>query len=154
MKLPTFLLLIGATGLFAAEETKPAAPTPSPVTTVPAAPAEAPKSTKVPGVSDEDYNKSIKARLDVEKNDPEVKALKAAADAAKEKAKLASPEDQATAKKDARAAEKAFIDARLAAVMKKYPELNESDKKIAEFWKKEAAKKKPASQGTAAPETK
>jgi len=160
MKLPTLLLLVSATGLFAAEEAKPAATTASPAvaapaTTAPAAPAAAPKASKVPGVSDEDYQKYIKARLDIEKNDPEVKALKAAAEAAKEKAKSASPENQATAKKDAKVADKAFVDARRSAVMKKYPELNESGNKISEFWNKETAKKKSAeATPAAAPETK
>jgi len=160
MKLPTLLLLVSATGLFAAEEAKPAATTAAPAvaapaTTAPAAPAAAPKASKVPGVSDEDYQKYIKARLDIEKNDPEVKALKAAAEAAKEKAKSASPENQATAKKDAKVADKAFVDARRSAVMKKYPELNESGNKISEFWNKEAAKKKSAeATPAAAPETK
>ncbi|NBP90286.1 MAG: hypothetical protein EBU50_03520, partial [Opitutae bacterium] len=84
MKLPTLLLLVSATGLFAAEEAKPAATTAAPAVAAPAttAPAAAPKASKVPGVSDEDYQKYIKARLDIEKNDPEVKALKAAAEAA------------------------------------------------------------------------
>jgi len=160
MKLPTLLLLVSATGLFAAEEAKPAATTAAPAvaapaTTAPAAPAAAPKASKVPGVSDEDYQKYIKARIDIEKNDPEVKALKAAAEAAKEKAKSASPENQATAKKDAKVADKAFVDARRSAVMKKYPELNESGNKISEFWNKEAAKKKSAeATPAAAPETK
>jgi hypothetical protein len=160
MKLPTLLLLVSATGLFAAEEAKPAATTAAPAvaapaTTAPAAPAAAPKASKVPGVSDEDYQKYIKARLDIEKNDPEVKALKAAAEAAKEKAKSASPENQATAKKDAKVADKAFVDARRSAVMKKYPELNESGNKISEFWNKETAKKKSAeATPAAAPETK
>jgi hypothetical protein len=157
MKLPTLLLFISATGLFAAEEAKPAATTAAPAVAAPAttAPAAAPKASKVPGVSDEDYQKYMKARLDIEKNDPEVKALKAAAEAAKEKAKSASPENQATAKKDAKVADKAFVDARRSAVMKKYPELNESGNKISEFWNKETAKKKSAeATPAAAPETK
>jgi len=160
MKLTTLLLFVSATGLFAAEEAKPAATTAAPAvaapaTTAPAAPAATPKTSKVPGVSDEDYQKYMKARLDIEKNDPEVKALKAAAEAAKEKAKSASPENQATAKKDAKVADKAFVDARRSAVMKKYPELNESGNKISEFWNKETAKKKSAeATPAAAPETK
>ena len=148
MNLPTLPLLISATGLFAAEQAQPAA-----TTTTPA--AEAPKSTKVPGVSDEDYDKYMKARLDVEKNDPEVKGLKEESKAAKAKVKSATTdEEKATANKQAKVAEKAFIDARRAAVMKKYPELNEAGNKISDFWNKESAKKKAAAQGTAAPETK
>ena len=100
MKLPTLLLLVSATGLFAAEEAKPAATTTAaPVAAAPAAaPAaatEAPKSSKVPGVSDEDYQKYINTRVGIENNDPEIKALKAAAEAAKAKAKSAAPADKA-----------------------------------------------------------
>jgi hypothetical protein len=152
MKTLSLLLLVSATGLFAAEEAKPAATAPAPAA---AAPAEAPKSTKVPGVSDEDYDKYMKARLDVEKNDPEVKGLKEESKAAKAKVKSATTdEEKATANKQAKVAEKAFIDARRAAVMKRYPELNEAGNKISDFWNKESAKKKAAAQGKAAPETK
>jgi hypothetical protein len=134
MKLPTLLLLISATGLFAAEQAKPTA-----TTTTPA--AEAPKS-KVPGVSDEDYQKYINTRVGIENNDPEIKALKAAIDAAKEKAKSAAPADKAAADKEVKDAEKAFSKARAAAVLKKAPELTEVAKKITDFWTKEAIAKK------------
>ena len=134
MKLPILLLLISATGLFAAEQAKPTA-----TTTTPA--AEAPKS-KVPGVSDEDYQKYINTRVGIENNDPEIKALKAAIDAAKEKAKSAAPADKAAADKEVKDAEKAFSKARAAAVLKKSPELAEVAKKITDHWTKEAAKKK------------
>lgn len=134
MKLPTLLLLISATGLFAAEPAKPTA-----TTTTPA--AEAPKS-KVPGVSDEDYQRYINTRVGIENNDPEIKALKAAIDAAKEKAKSAAPADKAAADKEVKDAEKAFSKARAAAVLKKSPELAEVAKKITDFWTKEAIAKK------------
>jgi len=134
MKLPILLLLISATGLFAAEQAKPTA-----TTTTPA--AEVPKS-KVPGVSDEDYQKYINTRVGIENNDPEIKALKAAIDAAKEKAKSAAPADKAAADKEVKDAEKAFSKARAAAVLKKSPELTEVAKKITDHWTKEAAKKK------------
>ena len=134
MKLPTLLLLISATGLFAAEQAKPTA-----TTTTPA--AEAPKS-KVPGVSDEDYQRYINTRVGIENNDPEIKALKAAIDAAKEKAKSAAPADKAAADKEVKDAEKAFSKARAAAVLKKSPELAEVAKKITDFWTKEAIAKK------------
>ena len=134
MKLPTLLLLISATGLFAAEQAQPAA-----TTTTPA--AEAPKS-KVPGVSDEDYQRYINTRVGIENNDPEIKALKAAIDAAKEKAKSATPENKAAADKEVKDAEKAYSKARAAAVLKKSPELAEVAKKITDFWTKEAIAKK------------
>jgi hypothetical protein len=141
MKLPTLLLLVSATGLFAAEEAKPAATTAAPAAT--AAPAEAVKSSKVPGVSDEDYQKYMNTRVGIENNDPEIKALKAAAEAAKAKAKAATaPAEKEAAEKEAKAADKAFSDARAAAVIKKSPELTEVAKKIGDFWKKESAKKK------------
>ena len=158
MKIPTLLLLVSATGLFAAEEAKPAATTAAPAVTAPAAPAVAPKASKVPGVSVEDYQKYISARHEIENNDPEVKAAKAKVDAAKAKAKSASEEDKAAADKESKDAEKAFINARTAAVINKYPELKDSVKKIGDFWNKEmpAKKKKKAAEGApaATPETK
>ena len=158
MKLTTLLLLVSGTGLFAAEEAKPAAPTAAPAATTPAttAPAttaptaEVPKS-KVPGVSDEDYQKYISARNEIESNDPEVKAAKAKVDAAKAKAKSASEEDKAAADKESKDAEKAFINTRTAAVIKKYPELKDSVKKIGDFWNKEMAAKKKKKAAEAAP---
>jgi hypothetical protein len=155
MKLPTLLLLVSATGLFAAEEAKPAATTAAPAVAAPAAPAEAPKTTKVPGVSDEDYQKYINTRVGIENNDPEIKALKAAAEAAKAKAKSAAPADKAAADKEAKDADKAFSKARADAVLKKSPELADVAKKITDFWVKEAiAKKKKKASETAAPATK
>jgi hypothetical protein len=167
MKLTTLLLLVSATGLFAAEEAKPAATTAAPAVaapaaTAPAAPAAAPKS-KVPGVSDEDYKKYMDTRVGIENNDPEIKALKAAADAAKADAKSAAPADKAAADKKAKDADKAFSVARAEAVIKKAPELADVAKKIGDFWTKEAiAKKKkkaaeaaaPAADKAAAPATK
>ena len=157
MKLPTLLLLVSATGLFAAEEAKPAATAAAaPAVAAPAAPAEAPKASKVPGVSDEDYQKYINTRVGIEKNDPEIKALKAAIDAAKEKAKSAAPADKAAADKEVKDAEKAYSKARAEAVVKKAPELAEVAKKISDFWTKEAIakKKKKAAAEAAAPATK
>ena len=169
MKLPTLLLLVSATGLFAAEEAKPAATTAAPAVaapaaTAPATPAAAPaKASKVPGVSDEDYQKYINTRVGIENNDPEIKALKAAADAAKADAKSAAPADKAAADKKAKDADKAFSVARAEAVIKKAPELADVAKKIGDFWTKEAiAKKKkkaaeaaaPAADKAAAPATK
>lgn len=149
MKLPTLLLLVSATGLFAAEEAKPAATTAAP------AAAAAPKASKVPGVSDEDYQKYINTRVGIENNDPEIKALKAAADAAKAKAKSAAPADKAAADKEAKDADKAFSKARAEAVIKKSPELADVAKKITDFWVKEAiAKKKKKASEAAAPATK
>jgi len=154
MKLPTLLLLVSATGLFAAEEAKPAATTAAPAVTAAAAPVEAPKS-KVPGVSDEDYQKYLNTRVGIEKNDPEIKALKAAADAAKADAKSAAPADKAAADKKAKDADKAYSVARAEAVIKKAPELTEVAKKIGDFWTKEAiAKKKKKASEAAAPATK
>ena len=157
MKLPTLLLLVSATGLFAAEEDKPAATTAAaPAVTEPAAPAVAPKASKVPGVSDEDYQKYINTRVGIENNDPEIKALKAAIDAAKEKAKSAAPADKAAADKEVKDAEKAYSKARAEAVVKKAPELADVAKKIGDFWTKEAIakKKKKAAEAAAAPATK
>lgn len=164
MKLPTLLLLVSATGLFAAEEAKPTAtPAAAAAFTAPAAPAAAPKASKVPGVSDEDYQKYMNTRVGIENNDPEIKALKAAADAAKADAKSAAPADKAAADKKAKDADKAYSVARAEAVIKKAPELTEVAKKIGDFWTKEAiAKKKkkaaeaaaPATDKTAAPATK
>ncbi len=157
MKLPTLLLLVSATGLFAAEEAKPAAPVAAaPAAAAPAAPAEAVKSSKVPGVSDDDYQKYINTRVGIENNDPEIKALKAAAEAAKAKAKSAAPADKAAADKEAKDADKAFSKARADAVLKKCPELADVAKKITDFWTKDAIakKKKKASEATAAPATK
>jgi hypothetical protein len=157
MKLTTLLLLVSATGLFAAEEAKPAATTAAPAvaapaTTAPAAPAEAPKASKVPGVSDEDYQKYINTRVGIESNDPEVKALKAAAEAAKAKAKSAAPADKAAADKESKDADKAFSKARADAVIKKCPELADVAKKITDFWTKDAiAKKKKKAAEAAAP---
>ncbi len=154
MKLPTLLLLVSATGLFAAEEAKPAATTAAPAAAA-AAPAEAVKSTKVPGVSDEDYQKYINTRVGIENNDPEIKALKAAAEAAKAEAKSAAPADKAAAEKKAKDADKAFSKARADAVLKKSPELADVAKKITDFWVKEAiAKKKKKAGEVAAPATK
>jgi hypothetical protein len=154
MKLPTLLLLVSATGLFAAEEAKPAATTAAPAAAA-AAPAEAVKSTKVPGVSDEDYQKYINTRVGIENNDPEIKALKAAAEAAKAEAKSAAPADKAAADKKAKDADKAFSKARADAVLKKSPELADVAKKITDFWVKEAiAKKKKKAGEAAAPATK
>jgi len=156
MKILSLLLLTSASALMAAEAAKvnaSASPAVAPASPAATAPAEAPKSTKVPGVSDEDYDKYAKARQDIEKNDPEVKALKDASNAAKAKAKSATTdEEKATANKAAKTAEKAFVDARRSAVMKKYPELNEAGNKISDFWNKESAKKKAAAE--AAPATK
>jgi len=146
MKLPTLLLLVSATGLFAAEEAKPAATTAA----APAATTEAPKSTKVPGVSDEDYQKYINTRVGIENNDPEIKALKAAAEAAKAKAKSAAPADKAAADKAAKDADKAFSKARADAVLKKCPELADVAKKITDFWTKDAIAKKKKKAGEAA----
>jgi hypothetical protein len=146
MKLPTLLLFISATGLFAAEEAKPAATTAA----APAATTEAPKSTKVPGVSDEDYQKYINTRVGIENNDPEIKALKAAAEAAKAKAKSAAPADKAAADKAAKDADKAFSKARADAVLKKCPELADVAKKITDFWTKDAIAKKKKKAGEAA----
>jgi hypothetical protein len=157
MKLPTLLLLVSATGLFAAEEAKPAATNAAPAvaapaTTAPAAPAEAPKASKVPGVSDEDYQKYLNARNGIEANDADVKALKAAAEAAKAKAKSAAPADKAAADKESKDADKAFSKARSEAVVKKYPELADVAKKINDFWVKDAiAKKKKKAAEAAAP---
>jgi hypothetical protein len=154
MKLPTLLLLVSATGLFAAEEAKPTATTAAPAVTAPAAPAVTPKS-KVPGVSDEDYQKYMNTRVGIENNDPEIKALKAAADAAKADAKSAAPADKAAADKKAKDADKAYSVARAEAVIKKAPELTEVAKKIGDFWTKEAiAKKKKKASEAAAPATK
>jgi len=154
MKLPTLLLLVSATGLFAAEEAKPAATTAAPAAAA-TAPAAAPKASKVPGVSDEDYQKYINTRVGIENNDPEIKALKAAADAAKAKAKSAAPADKAAADKEAKDADKAFSKARAEAVIKKSPELADVAKKITDFWVKEAiAKKKKKASEAAAPATK
>jgi len=157
MKLPTLLLLVSATGLFAADESKPTAPaaaTPAaatPATAAPAAaPAAAPKASKVPGVSDEDYQRYINTRVGIEMNDPEIKALKAAAEAAKAEAKSAAPADKAAADKKAKDADKAFSVARAEAVVKKVPELADAAKKIGDFWTKEAiAKKKKKAAETA-----
>jgi len=164
MKLPTLLLLVSATGLFAAEEAKPAATTAAPAVAAPAttAPAtttpaaEVPKS-KVPSVSDEDYQKYINTRVGIENNDPEVKALKAAAEAAKAKAKSAAPADKAAADKESKDADKAFSKARADAVIKKCPELADVAKKITDFWTKDAIakkKKKAAEAAASAPATK
>ncbi len=154
MKLPTLLLLVSATGLFAAEEAKPAATTAAPAAAA-TAPAAAPKASKVPGVSDEDYQKYINTRVGIENNDPEIKALKAAIDAAKEKAKSAAPADKAAADKEVKDAEKAYSKARAEAVIKKAPELADVAKKIGDFWTKEAiAKKKKKAAEAAAPATK
>jgi len=154
MKLPTLLLLVSATGLFAAEEAKPAATTAAPAAAA-TAPAAAPKASKVPGVSDEDYQKYINTRVGIENNDPEIKALKAAADAAKADAKSAAPADKAAADKKAKDADKAYSVARAEAVIKKAPELTEVAKKIGDFWTKEAiAKKKKKASEAAAPATK
>ena len=130
MKLTTLLLLLSATGLFAAEEAKPTAtPTAAPAAaapavTAPAAPAAAPKS-KVPGVSDEDYQKYINTRVGIENNDPEIKALKAAIDAAKEKAKSAAPADKAAADKEVKDAELTTVYTVLS--YKKYNAMNTFD---------------------------
>ncbi len=155
MKLPTLLLLVSATGLFAAEEAKPAATTAAPAAAA-AAPAEAVKSTKIPGVSDEDYQKYINTRVGIENNDPEIKALKAAAEAAKAEAKSAAPADKAAADKKAKDADKAFSKARADAVLKKSPELADVAKKITDFWVKEAIAKKNKKKAAeaAAPATK
>jgi cell division septum initiation protein DivIVA len=154
MKLPTLLLLVSATGLFAAEEAKPAATTAAPAAAA-TAPAAAPKASKVPGVSDEDYQRYINTRVGIENNDPEIKALKAAADAAKADAKSAAPADKAAADKKAKDADKAYSVARAEAVIKKAPELTEVAKKIGDFWTKEAiAKKKKKAAEAAAPATK
>jgi hypothetical protein len=155
MKLPTLLLLVSATGLFATEEAKPAAtPTAAPAAAA-TAPAAAPKASKVPGVSDEDYQKYMNTRVGIENNDPEIKALKAAADAAKADAKSAAPADKAAADKKAKDADKAFSVARAEAVIKKAPELADAAKKIGDFWTKEAiAKKKKKAAEAAAPATK
>jgi len=154
MKLPTLLLLVSATGLFAAEEAKPAATTAAPAAAA-TAPAAAPKASKVPGVSDEDYQKYMNTRVGIENNDPEIKALKAAADAAKADAKSAAPADKAAADKKAKDADKAYSVARAEAVIKKAPELTEVAKKIGDFWTKEAlAKKKKKASEAAAPATK
>jgi len=155
MKLPTLLLLVSATGLFAADEAKPAATTAAPAvaapaTTAPAAPAAAPKASKVPGVSDEDYQKYINTRVGIEMNDPEIKALKAAADAAKADAKSAAPADKAAADKKAKDADKAYSVARAEAVIKKAPELADVAKKITDFWTKDAIAKKKKKAGEAA----
>ncbi len=156
MKLPTLLLLVSATGLFAAEEAKPAATTTAaPAVTAPAAPAVAPKASKVPGVSDEDYQRYMNTRVGIENNDPEIKALKAAAEAAKAEAKSATPADKAGADKKSKDADKAFSVARAEAVIKKVPELADVAKKIGDFWAKEAiAKKKKKAAEAAAPATK
>ena len=163
MKLPTLLLLVSASGLFAAEQAKPAATTAAPAVVAPAATAPAAPKSKVPGVSDEDYQKYMNTRGGIENNDPEIKALKAAADAAKADAKSAAPADKAAADKKAKDADKAFSVARAEAVIKKAPELTEVAKKIGDFWTKEAiAKKKkkaaeaaaPAADKAAAPATK
>ena len=155
MKLPTLLLLVSATGLFAAEEAKPAATTAAPAVTAPAAPAVAPKASKVPGVSDEDYQRYINTRVGIENNDPEIKALKAAAEAAKADANSAAPADKAAANKKAKDADKAYSVARAEAVVKKVPELADVAKKIGDFWAKEAiAKKKKKAAEAAAPATK
>ena len=154
MKLPTLLLLVSATGLIAADEAKPAATTATPAAVAPAttAPAAAPKPSKVPGVSDEDYKKYINARVGVENNDPEVKALKAAAEAAKAKAKAAAEADKAAAEKESKDADKAFSNARSSAVIKKFPELADVAKKITDYWVKDAiAKKKKKASEAAAP---
>ena len=152
MKLPTLLLLVSATGLFAADEAKPATTAAAPAAAAPAAvaPAEAPKS-KVPGVSDEDYQKYLNARNGIEANDADVKALKAAAEAAKAKVKSASAADKAEAEKASKEADKAFSKARSEAVVKKYPELADVAKKINDFWVKDAIakKKKKASEAAA-----
>ena len=154
MKLPTLLLLVSATGLFAAEEAKPAATTAAPAAAA-TAPAAAPKASKVPGVSDEDYQRYINTRVGIENNDPEIKALKAAAEAAKAEAKSAAPADKAAADKKAKDADKAFSVARAEAVIKKAPELADAAKKIGDFWTKEAiAKKKKKAAEAAAPATK
>jgi cell division septum initiation protein DivIVA len=154
MKLPTLLLLVSATGLFAAEEAKPAATTAAPAAAA-TAPAAAPKASKVPGVSDEDYQRYINTRVGIENNDPEIKALKAAAEAAKAEAKSAAPADKAAADKKAKDADKAFSVARAEAVVKKVPELADAAKKIGDFWTKEAiAKKKKKAAEAAAPATK
>lgn len=166
MKIPSLLLLLTATGLIAADAAKSdaaapaaAAPATAPASTS-AAPAEAPKKSKVPGVSDEDYQKYINTRNGIENNDPEIKALKAAADAAEAKVKAASKDDKAAAEKEFKAADKAFKDARSAAVLKKNPELADVAKKITDFWAKETANKKKkkadaaAAEKTSAPATK
>jgi hypothetical protein len=151
MKLPTLLLLVSATGLFAADEAKPAATTTAPAVAAPAtaAPAVAVKSTKVPGVSDEDYQKYINTRVGIEKNDPAVKALKADIDAAKEKAKTATGADKVAADKEVKDAEKKYSAARADAVLKKSPELADVAKKITDFWAQEAKKKKKAAEAAA-----
>lgn len=157
MKLPTLLLLVSATGLFAAEEAKPAATTAAPAVTAPAAPAVAPKASKVPGVSDEDYQRYMNTRVGIENNDPGIKALKAAAEAAKAEAKSATPADKAAADKKSKDADKAFSVARADAVLKKSPELADVAKKITDFWVKEAIakkNKKKAAEAAAAPATK
>jgi hypothetical protein len=155
MKLPTLLLLVSATGLFAAEEAKPAATNAAPAVTAPAAPAVTPKASKVPGVSDEEYQRYINTRVGIENNDPEIKALKAAAEAAKADAKSAAPADKAAADKKSKDADKAFSVARAEAVIKKVPELADAAKKIGDFWTKEAiAKKKKKAAEAAAPATK
>lgn len=166
MKLPTLLLLISAAGLFAAEEAKPTTTSPAaPAATSPAAPAVVRKSTKVPGVSDDDYQKHSVIRRDIEKNDPAIKALKATADAAKEKANSAAPADKEAAEKEAKDADNAFTKARDEVLVKRAPELADVTKKVSEFWVNHAiAKKKKmaaeaaaaaaAAEKTAAPATK
>jgi hypothetical protein len=145
MKIPSLLLIVTATGLFAADAAKSDAPAAAAPATAASTPTEAPKKSKVPGVSDEDYQKYINTRVGIENNDPEIKALKAAADAAEAKVKAASKDDKAAAEKEFKAADKAFKDARAAAVLKKSPELADVAKKITDFWVKEAAAKEEKS---------
>jgi hypothetical protein len=130
MKLPTLLLLVSATGLFAAEEAKPAATTAAPAVAAPAAPADAPKGTKNSDISGEVYYKYLTARDNIESSNTEVKTLKSAAEAAKAKAKTVTKEEKSVADKEAKQAEKLFTDTRLAAVIKDYPEFAEVGKKI------------------------
>jgi hypothetical protein len=146
------LTLLASAGLVAAEATAPAA---APAAEAPK--AEAPKS-KVPGVSDEDYQRYINTRVGLEKSDPQLIALKATAEEAKKKAKDATdPEAKKAAEKEFKAADKAYSQARAAAVLAKSPELKEVADKITAYWAKESVeknKKKKAAEAAAAADAK
>jgi len=153
------LTLLASAGLVAADAPAPAT---APATAPAAAPAaEAPKTdapvvakSKVPGVSDADYQRYMNVRVGLESKDANLIALKAAVDAAKKKAKDATdPEAKKAADKEAKAADKAFSEARKAAVLASNPELKEIAEKINAHWAKESAdknKKKKAADAAAA----
>jgi len=105
---------------------------------------------------DDEFQNYINKRVGIENNDPNVKALKVASEAAKTKAKSAAPVDKAKADKESKEAADAYSKARSEALIKKYPELADVHKKINDFWtKNDSLKKKKAAEAAAsAPATK